>query len=80
MAVADLCYLVVGAALLLAVVLPAALRRLPLSAPMVLVLVGLVLGLLPGLPDWWVDPTAHQAVTEHLTELCILVALMGWWR
>ncbi|MFZ2260533.1 MAG: hypothetical protein WAV52_07305 [Luteococcus japonicus] len=47
---------------------------------MVLVLVGLVLGLLPGLPDWWVDPTAHQAVTEHLTELCILVALMGWWR
>lgn len=76
MNVPDLTYLVVGFALLLASLLPAALRRLPMSAPMVLVLFGVLLGLTP-VPDDWVDPMAHRAVVEHLTELCVLVALMG---
>lgn len=67
----------VGAALFLAVVLPTALRRLPISAPMVLVLIGWVLGLVPGLPAHWVNPMGHPTATEHLTELCVLVALMG---
>lgn len=72
-----LIYLVVGAALFLAVVLPTALRRVPISAPMVLVLVGLGIGLVPGVPVDWVDPVAHHGAVEHLTELCVLVALMG---
>lgn len=76
MTLPDLVYLVVGIALFLAVLLPSAVKRLPMSAPMVLVLFGLLLGLTP-LPDGWVDPVAHRAVVEHLTELCVLVALMG---
>ena len=47
---ADLVYLVAGGSLLLAIVLPAMLERWAVSAPMVLVAVGIVLGLTP-LPD-----------------------------
>ena len=47
---ADLVYLVAGGSLLLAVVLPELLDRWAMSAPMVLVGVGLLLGLTP-LPD-----------------------------
>ena len=43
----DSVYLVIGVALLLAVLLPAALRRHAVSAPMVLLLVGMLIGLLP---------------------------------
>ena len=44
---ADVLYLVVGLALLLAVVLPTMLQRLPASPPIVLILVGVVVGVLP---------------------------------
>ena len=47
---ADLVYLVAGGALLLAVVLPQLLRHWAVSAPMVLVVVGMLIGLTP-LPD-----------------------------
>ena len=74
---ADLVYLVGGASLLLAVVLPELLDRWAVSAPMVLLLVGMVLGLTP-LPDGMpLDPQAHRATIEHVTELTVLVALMG---
>lgn len=74
---ADIVYLVVGAALLLAVILPNALRRHAISAPMVLLVVGMLVGFLP-LPDGTVaSPITHRAFVEHLTELAVLVALMG---
>ncbi|MGH3330877.1 MAG: cation:proton antiporter [Nocardioidaceae bacterium] len=75
--VADLVYLLVGGSLLLAAVLPYALRRAALSAPMVLLLVGALVGLLP-LPEG-VDfsPLANRSFVEHLTELCVIIALMG---
>ncbi|MGY2704183.1 MULTISPECIES: cation:proton antiporter domain-containing protein [unclassified Nocardioides] len=74
---ADLVYLVAGASLLLAIVLPALLDRWAVSAPMVLVTVGLLLGLTP-LPDGMpLDPQANRATIEHVTELVVLVALMG---
>ncbi len=74
---ADLVYLAAGGALLLAVVLPELLGRWAISAPMVLVGVGLVLGLTP-LPDGLpLDPQENRAVIEHVTELTVLVALMG---
>ena len=74
---ADLVYVVAGGALLLAVVLPDLLSRWALSAPMVLVGVGLVIGLTP-LPDHLpLDPQANRATIEHVTELTVLVALMG---
>jgi sodium/hydrogen antiporter len=73
----DLVYLVAGASLLLAVVLPAMLDRWAVSAPMVLVVVGLLIGLTP-LPDGMpLDPQENRATIEHVTELVVIVALMG---
>ena len=74
---ADLVYLVAGGSLLLAIVLPALLDRWAISAPMVLVAVGIALGFTPlpnGLP---LDPQENRAAIEHVTELAVLVALMG---
>lgn len=74
---ADLVYVVAGASLLLAIVLPALLDRWAISAPMVLVAVGIVIGLTP-LPDGMpLDPQENRAAIEHVTELAVLVALMG---
>ena len=74
---ADLTFLVAGAALLLAVVLPELLTRWALSAPIVLVAVGMLIGLTP-LPDGMpLDPQDNRAVIEHVTELTVIVALMG---
>ena len=72
----DLVYLVGGAALLLGVVLPTALSRVALSAPIVLVVVGAGIGLLPG-SSRRSRRSGHRALTEHLTEFSVLVALMG---
>ncbi|MFE3998699.1 cation:proton antiporter [Nocardioides sp. YIM B13467] len=74
---ADLVYVVVGASLLLAIVLPDLLNRWAISAPMVLVGVGMLVGLTP-LPDGLpLDPQANRAAIEHGTELVVIVALMG---
>ena len=74
---ADLVYVVAGFSLLLAVVLPELLSRWTVSAPMVLVGVGLLIGLTP-LPDSMpLDPQANRSAVEHVTELTVLVALMG---
>ncbi len=74
---ADLVYLVAGASLLLAIVLPALLDRWAISAPMVLIAVGIAIGLTP-LPDGMpLDPGANQALIEHVTEVAVIVALMG---
>ena len=74
---ADLVYVVAGGSLLLAIVLPELLDRWAVSAPMVLVAVGIGLGFTP-LPDGMpLDPQANRATIEHVTELAVLVALMG---
>lgn len=74
---ADTVYLLGGVALLLAVVLPTALRRAAISAPIVLVVVGALIGLLP-LPEGVdVTPMGNRAFIEHLTEFTVIVALMG---
>ncbi|MBC7277634.1 cation:proton antiporter [Nocardioides sp.] len=74
---ADLAYVVAGASLLLAIVLPDLLSRWAISAPMVLVGVGMLIGLTP-LPDGLpLDPQDNRAVIEHTTELVVIVALMG---
>jgi NhaP-type Na+/H+ or K+/H+ antiporter len=74
---ADLVYVVAGGSLLLAIVLPSLLERWAVSAPMVLVAVGLAIGLTP-LPDGMpLDPQENRATIEHVTELAVLVALMG---
>ena len=73
----DALYLIGGLALLLGAVLPAALSRRALSVPMAFVGAGVLVGLLPlpgGAP---ISPVEQPAVAERLTELCVIVALMG---
>ncbi|MFI7705693.1 cation:proton antiporter [Nonomuraea sp. NPDC049480] len=72
----DLILALAGAAALLAAVLPGLLVRRALSLPLVYLVGGVVLFLLPlGLPD--PDPIAHRVALEHITEICVLVSLMG---
>ncbi|MGY1747398.1 cation:proton antiporter domain-containing protein [Blastococcus sp. SYSU D00695] len=69
-------YAVAGGATLLAAFLPRALSRAPLSMPMVFVGLGvLAFALAEDLPS--PDPLAHGPVTVHLTEVVVLVSLMG---
>lgn len=73
----DALYLIGGLALLLGAVLPAALSRRALSVPMAFVGVGVLVGLLPlpgGAP---ISPVDQPLIAERLTELCVIVALMG---
>ncbi|MGI8417611.1 MAG: cation:proton antiporter [Nakamurella sp.] len=74
---AALVYLILGLALLLAVVLPKLLIRVPISAPMVLVVVGGLIGLLPMPAGVDLDPLQNLGFIEHFTEFTVLVALMG---
>ncbi len=73
---ADVIHLVTGIGLLVAAVLPRLLRDRPVSVAMVFVAVGVVVGLLPG-PIPIVDPQQHVSVTLHLTEVTVIVAIMG---
>jgi len=70
-------YLLAGASLLLAVVLPTALKQSAVSAPIVLVVVGALIGLLPLPEGVQVGPAANRAFVEHLTEFTVIIALMG---
>lgn len=74
---ADFVYVVAGATLLLAIVLPTLLHRWAVSAPMVLVGVGMLIGLTSLPDDLPLDPQVNRAAIEHVTELVVLVALMG---
>jgi NhaP-type Na+/H+ or K+/H+ antiporter len=74
---ADLVYVVAGASLLLAIVLPDLLSRWAVSAPVVLVGVGMLLGLTPLPDDLPLDPQQNRAAVEHVTELVVIVSLMG---
>ncbi|MFC0681094.1 cation:proton antiporter [Lysobacter korlensis] len=66
----------VGVATLGAALLPRLLGRAPLSMPMVFLAAGVVgFALVPSLPD--PDPTEHVEVAVHLTEVCVIISLMG---
>lgn len=66
----------IGAVALVAAWVPAYTQRRPLSLPIILVAIGTGLFLLP-LGITAPQPQHHLDVTEHLTELGVLVALMG---
>ena len=68
--------ILVGLAMLTAAWVPRLLERHPLTLPMFYVGIGILLYQLPiALPD--ADPRRHPVVAEHLTELAVLVALVG---
>ncbi len=72
----DLVFALIGVGALLAGILPRLLERRPLSMPIAFLALGMLVFALPlGLPE--ADPTAHPTLTEHLTEVGVIVALMG---
>lgn len=73
----DLVWIVLGFALLLAVYLPTAVRKIPLSTPMVLVAVGAIAGALPLPKGFSFSPEEHESFVLHASEATVLVALMG---
>ena len=76
MQLSDLVFALIGVGALLAGILPRVLDRRPLSLPIAFLALGMVVFALPlGLPD--VDPLKHPKLTEHLTEIGVIVALMG---
>ena len=76
MQTSDVVIALIGVGALLAGILPRLLERRPLSMPIAFLVLGLVVFALPlGLPA--ADPLAHPALTEHLTEVGVIVALMG---
>jgi NhaP-type Na+/H+ or K+/H+ antiporter len=73
----DLAYLLAGIALLAGAVLPKALRHHAISTPMAFVAVGMLVGLMPLPGGGSISPLGHEQITEHLAELCVIIALMG---
>src|SRR5829696_4131435 len=66
-----------GALVLLTAWLPMVLREAPLSLPIVCVGIGAALFAIPGLPGVTPHPQDHLPVVERLTELAVIIALMG---
>ena len=72
----DAIIFIFGLAFLASALLPAKLRSTPLSLPMIWLAVGFFVSLLDvNLPD--VNPLKNSILTERLTELVIIIALLG---
>ncbi|MCP9985473.1 cation:proton antiporter [Streptomyces sudanensis] len=72
----DFFFALFGAGALAAAVLPRLVAGRPLSMPLVFLLCGMVLQASP-LPLPEVDPVGDRVWAEHLTEICVIVSLMG---
>jgi NhaP-type Na+/H+ or K+/H+ antiporter len=72
--VVAVAYVLGGVALLLTAILPRLLRR-SLTPAMVFVGAGFLSAFLPGARPF--HPQDHLGLVEHVTELCVIVALMG---
>ncbi|MEU9091608.1 cation:proton antiporter [Streptomyces sp. NPDC048428] len=69
-------YMAAGIGTLLAAALPPVARRRPFSLPMVFLVAGAAVALLPiDVPV--VDPVRDRVWVEHVTEVCVIVSLMG---
>lgn len=66
-----------GAVVLLTAWLPMVLKELPLSLPIVCVALGAGLFWLPDVPGIAPHPQDYLALTQRLTELVVIIALMG---
>lgn len=76
MDLADLSFAIAGIGALLAGLLPRFVAGRPLSLPMAFLLLGVVVAALPlGVPR--LDPLAQGTLVEHVTEVGVIIALMG---
>jgi NhaP-type Na+/H+ or K+/H+ antiporter len=66
-----------GVLVLLTAWLPMLLKELPLSLPIFCVGLGALIFSLPQVPGIGPHPQEHLALTEHLTEFIVIIALMG---
>jgi NhaP-type Na+/H+ or K+/H+ antiporter len=72
----NLLFAAAGLAVFIAAVLPKLLRNMPFSMPMVFLGAGMgAFALIPTLPD--PDPVAHGDFVLHLSEICVIISLMG---
>lgn len=72
----DMWLFLIGIAILATTILPRYLSKKPSSVPMILITLGFVSVAMPlGLKA--PDPFEHNEITEHLTELGVIIALMG---
>lgn len=73
----DLMYAVIGAALLVGSLLPRLLRGRVLSAPIIVVGVGMLIGWLMPSESQLVDVIEHAELAERMAEVTVIVALFG---
>ena len=72
----NILFAAAGLAVFTAAVLPKLLRNMPFSMPMVFLGAGMAaFALIPTLPN--PDPLAHGDFALHLSEICVIVSLMG---
>ncbi|WP_323959473.1 cation:proton antiporter [Arthrobacter sp. JZ12] len=72
----SIIYTVLGLVVFAAALLPRLLRRAPISMPMVFLAAGvLAFALIDYLPT--PDPVKYETATTHLTEVCVIISLMG---
>lgn len=72
----SLIFVAAGLAVFAAALLPRLLMRAPVSMPMMFLAVGFLLfSFAEGLPD--PDPITYSEITIHLTEICVIISLMG---
>lgn len=76
MTFSDVVYLCLGVGALAAAVLPRVVSKRPFSLPMIFLVAGVLIQLLP-LPVPAVDPVQDRLWVEHTTEVCVIVSLMG---
>ncbi|MEV7143830.1 cation:proton antiporter [Streptomyces tauricus] len=76
MTIADAVYAWLGAGALLAAVLPRVVAGRPLSMPLMFLVAGVGVYLLP-LPLPVIDPVEDRQLTEHVTEIGVIISLMG---
>lgn len=70
-------YLIIGLALFVGLLLPRLTENRAVSAPIVLLAIGLLVGLAPLPAGVSLDPLQHPALAEQLTTITIIVALTG---
>ncbi|WP_418281666.1 cation:proton antiporter [Halorubrum sp. DTA98] len=76
MAAYEIGLLIIGVAILGAAILPRLIEHRPLSFPIIYVIFGLLLfAVVPGTPS--LNPIESSHVTERLTELVVIISLMG---
>jgi NhaP-type Na+/H+ or K+/H+ antiporter len=72
----SLMFAAAGLAVFAAALLPRLLMRAPISMPMVFLATGIaVFSVADSLPD--PDPVAYSDITVHLSEICVIISLMG---